>query len=183
LGEPAPTPAITVRLARDDERSRNTQAQLLRLLHDYDLKRWYFTNTILIDSNPEAIPHSLPTLTLSTRFIKDHDLLLATFLHEQLHWFLLKKPVATEAAIVDLELMYPNAPAGPPEGAHDSHATYLHLLVCYLEARALTEVVGELRAKLILEFWTTDHYRWVYRTVLADAEKLTQVAVHHGLIP
>lgn len=178
-----PTPPLTVKLARDDEPSRATQAQLTRLLAEHDIARWLFTRTVIIDSDPQTIPHSHPTLTLSTRHLKDDELLLATFLHEQLHWFVSSKPEAIEAAINDLKRLYPEVPVGYPDGAKDTYSSYLHLVVCYLEGRALREVVGELRAQWVMEFWTGDHYRWIYRTVLADRAKVGEVVAKHGLIP
>jgi len=32
-----------------------------------------------------------------------------------------------------------------------------------------------------MHFWAGDHYRWVYRTVLADGPKIDEILRHHGL--
>ena len=79
--------------------------------------------------------------------------------------------------------MFPNAPTAPPEGARDERSTYLHIAVCYLEYRATRELLGELRAKQVIQFWTTDHYTWVYKTVLERTRDIGQVMFKYKLIP
>lgn len=76
---------LEIRLKNNDAREQQTKLQLERLLATYDVSRWMFTRTILIESGRDVIPHSHPVLTLSTRHLKDDELLLSTFVHEQLH--------------------------------------------------------------------------------------------------
>lgn len=67
----------------------------------------------MIDAN--AIPSSHPVLTLHTRHLDSGDLLLATFLHEQLHWYLMSCPdERMEPAFEGLRARFPNAPVGHP---------------------------------------------------------------------
>src|SRR5580765_554879 len=80
-------PEIKIALKAGTKAEQDTKAQLERLLKKYDLSKWIFTKSILIDA--KEIPHSHPILTLSTRHLLDDDLLLATFVHEQLHWFVI----------------------------------------------------------------------------------------------
>jgi hypothetical protein len=152
---------------------------LQRLLSQHDLSRYIFTREIVIDR--QAIPHSHPVLTLSTRHLKDDELLLSTFVHEQFHWFLSQREEQTEKAKQELRAIFPNAPSGFPEGAKDEDSTYLHLLVNVLEHAAVRELLGELRARQVMEFWATDHYRWVYRQVLAEGRKIREVLIKHKL--
>jgi hypothetical protein len=133
------------------------------LIKTYDLEKWIFTRKIEIDE--KAIPHS-PVLTLSARHVKDNDILLSTFVHEQIHWHFVINDKQTDEAFKDLKLMFPQVPDKAPEGARDQDSTYLHLFVCYLEYRADRELMGELRAKQVIEFWLTDHYTWIYKTVI-----------------
>lgn len=156
-----------------------TRSQLQRLLGQYDLSRYIFTREIVIDR--EAIPHSHPVLTLSTRHLKDDDLLLSTFVHEQFHWFLTQRHERTEKAKQELKTIFPKVPVGFPEGARDEDSTYLHLLVNVLEYRAVRELLGELRARQVMEFWATDHYRWIYRQVLTEGNKIREVIRKHRL--
>jgi hypothetical protein len=156
-----------------------TRRQLERLLATYDLEPWLFTRDILIQRG--TIPHSHPVLTLSTRHLKDDDLLLATFVHEQIHWFLGTKSEASRLAKAELRELYPKVPVGYPEGAQNEDSTYLHLVVCYLEHAALRHLLGELRARQVMEFWTHDHYTWVYREVLESPAKIGGVIRKHQL--
>jgi hypothetical protein len=158
-----------------------TRDQLQRLLITYDLSQWIFTRSILIDE--KAIPHSHPILTLHTRHLKDDDLLLSTFVHEQLHWFLVQKDQETKEAMKDLRTTFPKVPVDVPDGAGDEESTYLHLLVNYLEFRADRELLGELRTRQVFEFWAGDHYRWVYKTILERTRDVGNIAFRHKLIP
>jgi len=158
-----------------------TREQLQRLLKAYDLSKWIFTKSILIDE--KSIPHSHPVLTLHTRHLKDDDLLLSSFVHEQLHWFLAQKDKETEEAIKELRALFPKVPVGFPLGSEDEESTYLHLLVNYLEYRADRELLGELRAKQVMDFWASDHYTWVYKTVLERTRDIGNIAFKHKLIP
>ena len=137
--------------------------------------------SILIDE--EAIPHSHPVLTLSARRVKDDELLLSTFVHEQAHWFLSQNQKATDDAKKDLRSMFPKVPIKPPEGAADEDSTYLHLIVNYLEYRADRELLGELKALQVMEFWATDHYTWIYKTVLERPRDIGNIAFKYKLVP
>jgi hypothetical protein len=172
---------IEISLKSGSQAEIQTKEQLRRLLKTYDLSKWIFTKSVLIDE--KAIPHSHPVLTLSTRHLKDDDLLLSTFVHEQTHWFLVQKDKETREATKELRALFPKVPAGLPEGASDENSTYLHLLVNYLEYRADRELLGELKAKQVMEFWATDHYTWVYKTVLERARDIGNIMFKYKLIP
>lgn len=172
---------LDISLKTGSQAESQTTEQLQRLLKTYDLSKWIFTKSILIDE--KSIPHSHPVLTLHTRHLKDDDLLLSTFVHEQLHWFLVQKDKETKEAIKELRVLFPKVPVGFPEGSEDEDSTYLHLLVNYLEYRADRELLGELRAKQVMDFWATDHYTWVYKTVLERTRAIGNIAFKHKLIP
>jgi hypothetical protein len=57
-------------------------------------------------------------------------------------------------------------------------STYLHLAVCLLELQALTELLGENGAREHMA--RTDHYTWVYKTILADTDKIQSTLTRHG---
>ncbi|HEV2859922.1 MAG TPA: hypothetical protein VGX48_02825 [Pyrinomonadaceae bacterium] len=172
---------IDISLAHGSAEEAQTKAQLQRLLGAYDLSKWIFTRSVVIDER--AIPHSHPTLTLSARHLKDDELLLSTFVHEQLHWLLDQREKETEAAIKELRAMFPKIPVGYPEGARDERSNYMHLLVIYLEYRADRELLGELKARQVMEFWSKDHYTWIFRTVLERPRDIGEIALKHRLIP
>jgi len=107
--------ALTLSFAHGSADELTTGAQLLTLLRRHDLSRWRFTTDIHIDR--QAIPHSHPTLTLHTRHLDDDGLLLATYLYEQLHWFVEGRQTGLQQAIAALQACYPHPPVGYPQGA------------------------------------------------------------------
>jgi len=170
-------PAVEIRLASGTELEQRGREQLERILAKWDLSRWLFTRTVQIQSR--VIPHSHPVLTLNTQYVDDADdaRQLATFLHEQLHWFL--GDGRASAAIDDLEHLYPKVPESLPEGANGRRSTYLHLLVCLLEFDAVRSLLGEEAARKILTGF--HYYTWVYREVLERPEPIRKVLRAHGL--
>ena len=170
---------VGIRTAHASEAEVLTSRQLLGLLAHHDVSPWLFTRSVIIDE--DAVSHSHPVLTLSTRHLRDDDVLLSSFLHEQLHWFLVAREQQVSEAIRDLELLFPAVPVGYPEGADSRRSTYLHLLIGWLEWDALTRLVGYEEAHRVIEFWAGDHYRWVYRTVLAQSALLGEIVMRHGL--
>lgn len=172
--------AINIRLQSGTPLEERGGAQLRRLLRTYDLHKWLFTRDVLIQSR--VIPHSHPVLTLNTRYLDDDTAQLATFVHEQLHWFLTDhvERAKTNAALTELRALYPTVPTAPPEGAMGERSTYLHLIVCHLELQALTAILGEQSARQRLERYT--HYTWVYRTVLTETERIGELLRRHGLV-
>ena len=181
LNEPLAQSGLEITLKHNTKEEAQTKEQLLRLMKSYDLSKWIFTKSVLIDK--DVIPHSHPVLTLSARHLKDDELLLSTFVHEQLHWHLVQKDKDTDAAIKELRALFPKVPTEGPEGANGEESTYLHLLVNYLEYRADRELLGELKAKQVMQFWATDHYTWVYKTVLERAPDIGNIAFKYKLVP
>lgn len=173
------TDAIQIELKNGTDDERATKAQLERLLKSYDLTKYTFTHEIIIDQN--SIPHSHPVLTLHTRHLKSDDLLLSTYLHEQLHWYLSGHPNQTQAAESDLRKTYPHVPVGGQDGAQNEESTYLHLIDCYLEMQADRAVIGPQRTSDVMKFWSGDHYRWIYRTVIEDEARVADVLAKHDL--
>ena len=180
---PAQPAALEIELKQGSPDEARTRDQLLRLVQEHDLGRWIFTRKVVIDGSPNLIPHSHPVLTLSTRRLKDDDLLLSTFVHEQLHWYLTESYERAQPALQELRKLYPDAPAGFPLGGKDQESTYNHLIVCYWEIRAAKELLGELRGFQVAQFWAQDHYMWIYRKVLEEGYKIGPLVQKHGLVP
>jgi hypothetical protein len=166
---------LEISLKNNSESESRTREELQKLLQEYDLSKWLFTRKILIED--KVIPHSHPVLTLSTR--GEGDALLATFVHEQIHWFLVEHSERTEKAKAELRAMYPKVPVGPPDGARNEGSTYLHLIVNYLEYEAMTELIGEAKARKLLE--GKGYYKWIYKTVLADTGRIKDVVERNKL--
>jgi hypothetical protein len=176
--------ALKISLAHNSLAERETRDQLNRLLNKYDLSKWLYTKEIVIDD--DAIPHSNPVLTLHTRHLKDDDLLLSTFVHEQTHRFLALRPQEDlDQAKTDLRRLFPEIPVGFPQGSSSDEGNYEHLLVVWLEYRADLELLGELRTREVMEFWAADHYTWIYQKIL-DRQvrtKISEIAKNHRLVP
>jgi len=170
--------AVNIHLRNGNEQELRAEAQLRRLLREYDLTPWIFTREIMIDQ--WAIPHSHPILTLHTRVVEDDNRQLSVFLHEQVHWFLVANEAAFLAAIDDLREMYPEVPVGGPEGAESEFSTYLHLIVCWFEHDAMIGLVGPEQARRVLEGHS--HYTWIYKRVFDDNEKIGVLIRNHGLV-
>jgi hypothetical protein len=112
--------------------------------------------------------------------VKDDDLLLSTFVHEEIHWFLEGRKEVT-AAEDDLKRLFPKIPVGYPDGADSEESGYLHLLVNFLEWRSDRQLLGELCARQIMEFWTHDHYRTLYQLVLDHPREIGEIVLKYHL--
>jgi hypothetical protein len=67
-----------------------------------------------------------------TRHLKDDDLLLSTFVHEQMHRFLaLRRREDFDQAKTDLRHLFPEIPIGFPQGSSSDEGNYEHLLVAH----------------------------------------------------
>ena len=126
-----------------------------------------------------------PVLTLGNRFADNEDLLLSTYLHEQMHWYLwhLGTPDRDMVAPFYDELVrrYPDAPIELPDGARNYDATYSHLVVNWLEIAATSEFIGRERAFAVAR--ATRSYRWIYRTVVRDWDLLGELYERHDIVP
>jgi hypothetical protein len=176
----APACPLAITLRHDSAEERATRAQLQRLMRVHDLSPWCFTERVVIDQ--DAIPHSHPVLTLHTRHRRDDLLLLATFVHEQSHWYVAAHRPALAAAVAELRALAPGLPVGFPDGAESETSSYEHLVVIALEERGVSRVAGELAAHQVLAFWATDHYRTLYRFVLERRVEVWRVMRRHALV-
>lgn len=169
-------PELRIELEHGSEAERSTAQAVRALVAEYDVRPWILTRDILIDET--SIPHSHPVLTIHTRHVDDGPHLLATFVHEQLHW-LEEGPWLSDfrTAMAAYEELFPDVPSSDQGGARDRTSTYRHLLVCDMEYQAMTTLVGNARARETLARIT--HYEWIYDRVLNDP-RVREVAVRHG---
>jgi len=165
---------------REAERVRD---MLRALRRRHDLSRYEYTRVVRIVPGSDTFSH--PILTLGNRFADNEDLLLSTYLHEQMHWYLwhLGTPDRDPIAPFFDELVrrYPEAPTELPDGARNYESTYLHLVINWLEVATTSEFIGRARARGVADAQRT--YRWIYRTVLRDWDHLQELYERHGLIP
>jgi len=166
---------LQVELADRTEREAVVAGELRELTTRFDLRPWILTPRIRIEEG--VIPHSHPILTLSTGSLGRPDELLATFVHEQLHWVEDRHPESWAQAISEYRRLYPDVPSSDEGGARDEESTYRHLLVCDMELQAVAALLGEERAREIFQGYR--HYRWIYDRVLEDPE-VRAVALRFG---
>ncbi len=153
-----------------------TKDKLESLLSKYDTSKWIFTNKILIKEGLRS--HSHPVLTVATQHYQDDLLLLATFIHEQIHWFV-KAKVNGRKILDELKQKYPEVPVGfSIGGGHDEFSTYLHLIVCYFEYKALEKLVSTKVAEETLK--RRDVYSWVYKTIFDNKEYFKELFKKHN---
>ena len=168
---------ITITLANSTPLEQAAEAQLKRLLNQYDLEPLIFTRQVRIETGVR--PQSHPVLTLNTRHLNDDERQLATFIHEQLHWFVGRDQRALEDTLAALRHRYPQVPVGRREGARNAYSTRLHLIIGLLELDALTLHLGRERARVLIG--QIEFYRWIYATVLSDEESIREITSSHGL--
>jgi hypothetical protein len=145
---------------------RQAQDRLAELLQRHELDRVVYTGHVLIDETA-PIAHSHPILTLLPEHAvaADEDVVLTTFVHEQMHWaanVLDGVPAAKE----DVRRRWPTPPDVADGGATDARSTWLHLVVCALEIAAMAHLVGTDRAVAAVR--SVPWYRWIYERLLGD---------------
>jgi len=168
---------LRVQASSDGPDEQIAVRQLQRLQDAYDLQPWLFTHDVVIEKG--TIPHSHPVLTLSTANLEDDEAQLASLLHEEFHWYLESREERVQQAMGEFERMFPEAPSGGTTGARDRKSTYLHLIDCDLELQAMTQLIGESRARKLLG--RSGHYTWIYRQVLTNP-KVREVNARFGLL-
>lgn len=169
---------LAITLHDGNPREVAAQRLLLKLLREQDVERWLFTRQVNIRSRVQ--PHSHPVLTLNTRQIDEADGFLGTFLHEQFHWAAEAKRAQVEAAIEELRALFPTVPVGTPAGPRDELSSYLHLIINTWELDGLALLLGEARARNVIE--GRSHYTWIYQQALSDDGTLRDLLADHGLV-
>ena len=110
----------------------------------YSLDRWLYTKKILIDKNSPR-PHSNPVLTLSvtTKFPRDDMELVEMLLHEEFHWHVALHSRLSETQLIQqLKKVLSPLRSAEPYGSGDEASTYVHVLVCFMEYKVLSNIFG-----------------------------------------
>ena len=175
----AQTVQVEIAVENGSERENRTRESLLALIGQFDVDRWISTPTIRIDENDT--PHSHPVLTLHSRHLGDDMRLLAVFLHEQFHWWVIEdlRWEHKDLAVGEFQRMFTDVPSRADGGANNAESTYLHMVVCDLEFQAMTVLLGEEAARELMA--RTTPYPWIYQQLLTDS-RIRQVNEKHGLI-
>ncbi|HWZ81576.1 MAG TPA: hypothetical protein VNW47_03065 [Terriglobales bacterium] len=162
---------VEIQTAHHSAREQQEKQELEQLLKKYDVKKYTFTNTVIIEER--AMNHAFPVLTLNVHFLGSDDELLSSFLHEQLHWYLRDHPIQMEQALTELRRFYPKVPVGLPEGADTMYSTYGHLVDCYLEIQADRALIGPERTDKVIK--NKPWYTWIYKTITEDEKRIDAI--------
>lgn len=173
-------PNIKITLARNSDREIKTKQQLESLFKKYNLKKWFFTNSILIKAM--EVPTSHPVLILNTIHLNDDDALLSTFLHEQIHWFVseVDKNAKVFEAIKELKLIFPRIPQINSFMEDKNFSSYLHLIVNYLEYDGLRCLLNENRAREAIN--KKGKYVELYKIIIQQQDKIREILEKYNLI-
>ncbi|WP_199611668.1 hypothetical protein [Flocculibacter collagenilyticus] len=171
---------VSISLANGTEKEEMKRKQVLRLIEQHDLKKWWFTNNIIIDESVRS-PYSHPILTLKASRPNNDPAGLSQLLHEQIHWFEDARKEEVAKTVAELRKMYPSVPVGFPNGARSEFSTYLHLAVCLMELDALTHVLGKEKAEMVVAKNGKYFYKWIYKTVLQDQTQIREVLNNNDL--
>lgn len=174
---PGSSPTIDIQTARGAPEEIQTKLVLQALLRKYDVSKYISTNQVIIERG--AMNHSFPVITLNVRFRDQPDVLLLSFVHEQLHWYLRDHNPQRVTAIEALQRLYPNAPTAYPEGGGNAESTYEHLIVCYLDMQAGRQLLGEKKTKKAID--QIPWYGWIWKTVLNDEATIASVVAEQHL--
>lgn len=171
---PAVASGVDIRTAHESGAENNAVAALRDVLAEHDLRRWMFTDLVIIDESVRG-GFSHPLTLSPARLVRRPALALTTFLHEQLHWM---EGPGTEAAADEAAHLWPD-PEPPPAGAADPKSSWIHMAVCALEYHSLAEVIGAQAATTEL----TQHkgYSWIYGQILASPDRFKDFLDRHGL--
>ena len=160
---------------------------LKKLFEKYeDLKKYIYTNKILVDPNVKNFSHSHPILTISRRYITKkypEEILLATFIHEQFHWWSEQNYNKKLKPFIEkiLYKRFPDIRTEYPHGSGNKFGTYNHIVVCFYEYKVLKELIDPKIAKEIIE--NMPGYYDIYKTVLKDFEQIEDLLKEHDLLP
>ncbi len=127
-----------------EDLKEEARAQIKRILANYEVEDWIFTEEIKIVHNEDA--RSYPILQMNTNHLDDDTVQLSVFIHENAHIFVSddKKDEAENKVIRKLRSLYPN----PPEPMQKN--LYHHIMVAWIEYDALIELFGKEKANSIM---------------------------------
>jgi hypothetical protein len=157
-----------------------TKQNILHLAQVYDLSPFLFTKKIRIESHVQ--PQSHPVLTINTKYAEFPKKILAMWLHEELHWWQYSRKESIALALRELKAIYPKVPTVKGVSATD---TYLHIIICYLELKAVQFYLGDKEGRDVITERMKKEKRdaWIYYQVLYKDYAIKKVIQKHKLLP
>ncbi len=163
-----------------DKTTALLKQNLFHVIQIYDLTRFMYTYRVKIQDG--VLNHSHPILTLNTKYARTPNKLMASFLHQQFHWWANGHPKQVRAAIADFEKIYKD---NPGRNAEDRKHYYLHLVVNYLEFRCMGKLIGYHQTHRVQQemLKIEDHYSWAYSKIYRNPTQIRTILRKHNLIP
>ena len=173
---------ISVDFATVTRNAERVRAMLIDLRQRFDLAPFEYCRQVRIA--PGEIPYSHPQITLNS-FVQGELALLSTYLHEQMHWYVTwyshTQASSWQRLFTSLRERYPQVPDAESGGAPDEFSTYLHFPVNWIEIETVSRFFER---DHVLEYVNAlPFYRWIYKTVVADWDRLGALFIEQGLIP
>ena len=173
---------ICIDLSYAERNAMAVREMLIALRTKYALGPYEYCKEVSIA--PGVLPYSHPVIRLNSALLTE-TALLACYIHEQMHWYVTwyshKHPGQWRAVWAALEQRYPNPPIGHGEGADTRASTHLHLIVNWLEIKALSSLIGAEAAWAHVA--NLHYYRWIYASVRRDLQALGELYTSYQLVP
>lgn len=170
----AQTPKLNIKLVHWSTGEQRKKQQIDRLTATYDLTKYTITRDIIIEER--AINHSSPILTLNLLHLDDDDRALGVYVHEQAHWLLMERHRGKPRGemLPELKLIYPKLKFEPPDGDGNEGTSYIHLVVLMLEWQALEDLIGNDRARSVMNFGRQHNYKALFATVIDNRKQMEE---------
>lgn len=171
-------PAVVITEVGPNKWTYLTKQNMLQLAQVYDLSPFLYTKKIQVQSDVHS--SAFPVLTLNTKHSEDPKKILAMWLREEFHWWVRQNKVNADLAVNELKKIYPKVPT--PKGSHSIH---LHLIVCYLELKAMELYLGPKEARNVTQQMMKKDklYSWVYYQILYKNFAIKKTIEKYQLLP
>lgn len=155
---------------------------LRKLVAEHDLARWQYADEVLVSDGRWTFSH--PNLTISAGYFKrEPDMLLCSYIHEQMHWFLLleRDDPLPMSALDNLRMAFPDLPVDPPEWCGSARSNLIHIEVCYREWQVVSGLIGPERFRRALRQRVIPApYSAMYALVQQEADTIDRILSRHN---
>jgi hypothetical protein len=154
-----------------DKRSHITTQHLVHLSKIYDIEPYLYSKKVQVQTG--VLAKHYPVITLNTRFAEDPEKLLAAFLHEEFHWWLIQNPKKAKAVLKRVKITYPKI------------KDHVHLIVCYLDYLAIKHLLGDKSAtRIFQDFIYKDRiFPWYYQQAIYKDLVIKKALLDFKLMP
>ena len=156
---------LITKAPNSEKLGEKTIDMLKGLINEFPVSPWVRVRDIII--RKDAISQSNP-FTINTRYNKDRYMLLATFLHEQIHRLEPENMQAFTQARLEIQSEFPDL---DPSVSDEPVRAYRHFIVCYFEIEALKKLLGLKEGLAVIN--KKDKNVWIYQQILIPTNAAT----------